>query len=119
MVKLPGQPTQGSQTGRPVMVLLDALSKRWTMRVIWELSQSGSSTFRELQSRCEDVSPTSLNQRIKDLRTLGLVSSGDQGYALTGQGQSLAQLLLPLGKWADRWADELTQEIKESGETPI
>ena len=111
MVKLPGQPTQSSKSGRPVMVLLDALSKRWTLRVIWELTHQGPSTFRELQARCEDVSPTSLNQRLKDLRTLGLVLSGDQGYVLTDHGQSLAELLLPLSQWADHWAEKLEPEI--------
>jgi DNA-binding HxlR family transcriptional regulator len=86
------------------MVLLDALGKRWTLRVIWELNRNGSSSFRELQTQCEDVSPTSLNQRLKDLRELGLVEHGAHGYMLTDQGRSLSKLLLPLDKWATSWA---------------
>lgn len=104
MTKLPGQPIRSSATGRPVMVLLDALGKRWMLRVIWELSRAGACTFRELRSRCEDVSPTSLNQRLKDLRNLGLIEPGEEGYALTPQGKSLSLLLMPLDDWANKWA---------------
>ena len=104
MTKLPGQSIRSSATGRPIMVLLDALGKRWTLRVIWELNRNEPSSFRQLQTQCEDVSPTSLNQRLKDLRELGLVEHGTQGYQLTDQGRSLSRLLLPLDKWATSWA---------------
>ena len=33
----PGRPVRGSQTGRPIMALMDLLGRRWTLRVIWEL----------------------------------------------------------------------------------
>ena len=89
------------------MVLLDTLGKRWTLRLIWELNQSGSGTFRELQARCEDVSPTSLNSRLKELRELDLIELGETGYALTKQGLSLSHLLKPLDQWANQWAKNL------------
>jgi DNA-binding HxlR family transcriptional regulator len=86
------------------MVLLDALGKRWTLRLIWELNRHGPGTFRELRARCEDVSPTSLNNRLKDLRDLELIELGESGYALTEQGRSLSRLLKPLDQWANEWA---------------
>ncbi|WP_367276280.1 winged helix-turn-helix transcriptional regulator [uncultured Erythrobacter sp.] len=89
------------------MVLLEALGKRWALRVIWELSNNNPCTFRELQSLCEEVSPTSLNNRLKDLRQLGLVELTSHGYALTNYGRSLSDLLLPLDRWANDWADWL------------
>jgi DNA-binding HxlR family transcriptional regulator len=104
MVKLPGQSVSGSTTGRPVMVLLDALSKRWALRIIWELHSKGPGTFRDLRSRCDDVSPTSLNRRLKELRELKLIELGDSGFALTQQGRSLTELLAPIDAWASRWA---------------
>ena len=104
MTKLPGQSVRGSTTGRPVMVLLDALGKRWVLRLLWELNRKGSGTFRELQARCEAVSPTSLNKRLRELRDLGLIELGDQGFALTDHGQSLSSLLNPLDRWANDWA---------------
>ena len=33
--KSPGQKVRGSQSGRPIMVLLDVLGQRWTLRVLW------------------------------------------------------------------------------------
>ena len=104
MTKLPGQAVQGSTTGRPVMVLLDALGKRWTLRLIWELNRNGPGTFRELRARCEDVSPTSLNNRLKELRNLQLVELGEKGFSLTEQGESLSRVLAPLDRWANQWA---------------
>lgn len=104
MTKLPGESVRGSTTGRPVMVLLDVLGKRWTLRLIWELNQNGPGTFRELRARCEDVSPTSLNNRLKELRELQLIELGESGFILSKQGQSLSRLLKPLDQWASKWA---------------
>ena len=109
MAKLPGQSIPTSTTGRPVMVLLDALGKRWTLRLLWELNQSWPCTFRELRARCDDISPTSLNNRLKDLRELKLIELGDSGYALTEQGQSLSRLLEPLDRWANQWAKQIAK----------
>jgi len=94
---------RGSRSGRPIMVLLDALGKRWALRVLWELS-AGALSFRALQSACEEVSPTVLNQRLKELKELGLVELGAAGYQLTGDGAALGEKLVDLDVWARRWA---------------
>lgn len=107
MTKRPGQAVRGSTSGRPIMVLLDILGKRWTLRILWELYQSESATFRDLRSRCEEVSPTLLNNRLKDLRALNLVSLESDGYALTKDGKSLSRKLAPLDAWASEWAKSL------------
>ena len=39
---------RGSTTGRPIMVLLDLLGRRWTLRIVWELREEPR-RFRELQ----------------------------------------------------------------------
>jgi DNA-binding HxlR family transcriptional regulator len=91
---------RGSRTGRPIMVLLDVLGRRWAMRILWEL-RDGPLTFRELQERCGGVSPSVLNARIADLRELSAIEK--DAYALTKAGQSLGELLLPLDGWAKRW----------------
>ena len=107
MAKLPGKPVRGSTSGRPIMVLLDVLGKRWTLRILWELSQEAAITFRELRARCEDVSPTLLNTRLKELRSLNLVAQDTGGYTLTKQGKSLTRKLAPLNNWANDWAQSL------------
>ena len=104
---LPGRPVRGSRTGRPVMALLDLLSRRWTLRLLWELRDERSATFRALRADLDDVSPSILNARLKDLRAARLIELDSSGYALTGSGAQLLALLLPLGRWADRWARTL------------
>ena len=78
------------------------LQRRWMLRVLWELS-FGALTFRELQGRCDEVSPSVLNQRLAELRAAGLVERGDGGYALTRLGTELVEAFAPLSKWALRW----------------
>jgi DNA-binding HxlR family transcriptional regulator len=100
----PGQRVRGSETGRPVMALLDLIGRRWCLRVMWEL-RDGPLNFRALQARAGGISPSVLNTRLKELKEVGLVSpSSDDGYALTPQGEQLQAMLLPLHAWAERWA---------------
>ena len=73
---------------RPIMVLLGLLEKRWALRVLWELRDERLS-FRQLRERCDDVSPTSLNQRLKELRSFGLVDLTDAGFGYTDLGKEL------------------------------
>jgi DNA-binding HxlR family transcriptional regulator len=96
------------------MVLLDVLGQRWTLRLLWELGQ-GSATFRTLRSRCDDVSPTLLNRRLKNLRELALVGLDDNGYTLTSLGLTLANKLSSLDSWANEWAEILEQQRQLSG----
>lgn len=97
------------------MALLDVLGQRWTLRLLWELSQ-GSATFRGLRARCEDVSPTLLNKRLKELRELGLVELGAEGYALTTAGMELAMKLASLDGWANEWAKRFHAPRQVSGD---
>lgn len=85
---------------RPIMRVLDLLSRRWALRVLWEL-RDGRLTFRALREACDDVSPSSLNQRLAELRGLGVVELGDDGYGLTASGVRLSRTLLELSRWAD------------------
>lgn len=100
----PRHPVRGSRSGRPVMALLDLLGRRWSLRVLWEL-RAGPMPFRALRAACEDVSPSVLNDRLRELREAGLVEHrAEAGYALTPSALELSELLLPLDAWARRWA---------------
>lgn len=114
MTKLPGTRVRGSRTGRPIMVLLDVLGQRWTLRLLWELSQ-GSATFRGLRTRCDNVSPTLLNKRLKELRELALIELHDHGYRLTAAGMSLAKELASLDGWANGWAAAIASGSESAG----
>jgi len=100
---LPGLPVRGSKTGKPIMALFDLLGRTWALGIIWGLSQTAC-TFRELQSRCENISPTLLNTRLKELQGTLLVEKTVQGYALTQAGRELFILIEPMGQWSKQWA---------------
>ena len=99
----PGKPVRGSDSGRPIMALLDLLGRRWALRVIWEL-RGDELTFRELQARCGNISSSVLNQRLAELRAAGILEARPEGYALTEEGARLLDLFPGLQSWADRWA---------------
>lgn len=84
------------------MALLDLLGRRWALRVLWELRE-GPMSFRELRARCDEVSPTVLNQRLKDLRGAAVIELDETGYALTASGKELGRQLLRLDRWAETW----------------
>jgi len=107
-LKIPslGTPVRGSKTGQPIMVLFDLIGRRWSMGILWNLSDKNC-TFRELQARCDSVSPTVLNTRLKELRAVGLVTNAENGYALTQAGHELYSHLEPLGAWAKNWTKEI------------
>src|SRR5213076_1545666 len=82
---LPGRPARGSKSGRPIMVLLDLLGRRWTLRIVWELREEPR-RFRELQDLI-GASPTIVNARLAELRKARLVDLDDKtGYRLTTLG---------------------------------
>jgi DNA-binding HxlR family transcriptional regulator len=93
---------RGSRTGRPIMVLLDLLGRRWTLRIVWEL-RGQPRRFRDLQDAI-GASPTIVNTRLAELREARLVELDDAaGYRLTTLGRELFELFLPLHAWSERW----------------
>ncbi|MFI6156898.1 winged helix-turn-helix transcriptional regulator [Kitasatospora sp. NPDC051170] len=101
----PGVPVRGSESGRPVMAALDLLGRRWTLRILWELSQAPAG-FRELQRRCERMSSSVLSTRLNELTEARLLTLHDDAYHLTRLGQALIEALSPLADWSRRWAEE-------------
>lgn len=108
-IPIPGQAVRGSKTGVPIMALFDLLGRHWAMGVMWTLCQHGPCTFRDLQSRCESISPTVLNTRLKELRQTALVDLGPGGYRATAAGRELYGLLRPLGAWSKKWAKRVAE----------
>ena len=94
---------RGSETGRPVMVLLDLLGRRVALRILWELHLAAEPlTFRGLQAAAE-TNPSVLNSRLKELRGAAIVEVVDDGYRLSPQGRLLVQHFLPIHAWAEQW----------------
>lgn len=100
----PGRPGRGTRTGRPIMVLLDLLGRRWALRILWEL-RGGPLTFRGLRARCDEMSPSVLNTRLRELREAGIIDDPSAaGYELTRHGRDLLRALKPFNEWAQAWA---------------
>lgn len=86
------------------MAAFDLLGRRWTMRILWALSQ-GPCTFRALAERVGEVVPSTLNRRLQEMKDTQLVlHDGVEGYQLTDLGQGLVDALVPLREWSNEWA---------------
>lgn len=84
------------------------------MGVLWTINEHGPLTFRDIQQRCDTISPSVLNQRLKELRKAELVGKSANGYVATEMGQKIHKLLVPLGSVAKEWGHHLAnQEEKE------
>jgi DNA-binding HxlR family transcriptional regulator len=97
------------------MALFDLASRRWTLRVLWELSEAGESlTFRELKAHCAEMSSSVLSRRVAELRDARLVERRADGYGLSHLGADLVTSLQPLLAWSRTWAKELQHATDES-----
>lgn len=105
-IPIPGSKVRGSKTGSPIMAILDLLGRKWALGIIWNMGDKPIK-FRELQSKCETISPGVLNSRIKDLKEAGLIIRTLEGYILDKKGLELQALLFPLGKWSNSWAEDV------------
>ncbi len=98
---------RGSRSGRPIKALLDLLGRRWTLRILWEL-RAQPLTSRALRTACDEASPTVLQARLADLREAGFVAlAAEGGYSLTPLGRELAENVLPLHRFAERWSKRM------------
>ena len=89
------------------MALLDLLGRRWALRILWEL-RDGPLPFNELQRRCDQMSPSTLSQRLADLTEANLIeSTADGAHRATRQADQLGQLLMPLDAWSKKWSRSL------------
>ena len=107
----PGKKVRGSTSGTPINALFDLLGRRWALGILWNMGEAPC-TFRTLQERCGDISPSILNNRIKDLREADLLEKTLDGYVLTLRGKELRTIILPLGNWSAVWSKEVFSYIK-------
>jgi len=104
-----------TSTSRGWAHLTDLFGRRACVRVLWEL-RAGPLKFRALQAACDDLSPSTLNQRLSDLREARLVVIEErQGYRLTPTGEELVERLGPLASWADSWSHRRAQKRGTDG----
>jgi DNA-binding HxlR family transcriptional regulator len=93
-----------SKENAAVSQLLAQLESRYAMRVLWALKDGHAQTFRLLQDSVGGITPNTLNTRIKELREVGLIDHGSDGYAVTAVGSDLLKRLSDVQAFANRWA---------------
>ena len=89
--------------------LLELLESRYAIRVLWALKDGHPQTFRLLQDSVGNITPNTLNTRIKALRLAGLMSHGDNGYTVTVMGADLLKRLNDLQAFAGKWLASQTK----------
>ncbi|MCK0167266.1 helix-turn-helix transcriptional regulator [Jannaschia sp. S6380] len=84
----------------------ELIGKRWTGAIIRTLFH-GKTRFREIADAIPGLSDRLLSERLKELRSHGVIEPrGDgQGYALTEKGRDLRLILREIAKWAHRWRE--------------
>lgn len=88
------------------MALLDLLSQRWALRLLWEL-RDGPRTSRSLREATA-ISPNVLQSRLDELRAAGLADLAKrEGYRLTDLGHELVAAFAPLYGFASRWSETI------------
>lgn len=93
------------------MAALDLLGRRWALRVLWEL-RDGPVGARELRERCDQVSPSVLYDRLRELGETGVVVRNGQQYELSPLGHELRVALEPLAAWSDKWARSTSERSR-------
>lgn len=84
--------------------LLERLERRYALRVLWALRDGHAQTFRLLQDSVGGITPNTLNTRLKELRDMGWLTHGHDGYCITPSGADLLKRLNDLQAFANRWA---------------
>ncbi|MBX9612633.1 MAG: winged helix-turn-helix transcriptional regulator [Burkholderiales bacterium] len=93
-----------SKENAAVSQLLALLEARYALRVLWALRDGHPQTFRLLQDSVGNITPNTLNTRLKELRAAGLMNHGTSGYGLTSAGADLLKRLSDLQAFAGKWA---------------
>jgi DNA-binding HxlR family transcriptional regulator len=92
-----------------VSQLLELLESRYALRVMWALKDGHPQTFRLLQDSIGNITPNTLNTRIKELRAAGLMLHGDTGYTVTSLGADLLKRLSDLQAFSAKWTASQTK----------
>ena len=96
----------------PVAKASEIFAQRWTPLIVRELLM-GSRRFSELRLGVPGIPTSMLSQRLRDLERVGIVArregktSGTTEYDLTQAGQELFEIVESLGRWGQRWANDV------------
>jgi DNA-binding HxlR family transcriptional regulator len=94
----------------PLEKLLNQISGRWTMYILWILDTNGKLRFGELKRQVEGISTKVLTERLRMLEQSGIIHRHYEAeippkvsYELTERGKELSEPLYQLCELATRW----------------
>jgi len=100
----------------PVRDILGRIGDKWSMLAILHLGSTDSLRFSELRKRIDGISQRMLTVTLRTLETDGLVTRTVYAevpprveYALTGLGQGLLGVVIPMGSWANAHAPAIAE----------
>lgn len=96
----------------PLEKLLNEISGRWTMYILWILDTNGELRFGKLKRQVEGISTKVLTDRLRMLEKNGIICRHYEAtippkvsYELTERGKELSKTLYQLCELATRWYD--------------
>lgn len=88
---------------------LDIIGRRWAGAIVRALL-AGETRFNDIAAAWPAMSHRVLSQRLKELEAEGIVARTVHDetpvrieYGLTDKGEALAEPVIALSEWADRW----------------
>jgi len=107
----------------PVKYALDVLSGKWTMYIMYILTENESIRFNELQRQVGGISALMLSRTLGELEKHGLVLRQEfqvvpphVEYSLTNLGRALKPALNSLGEWGHQvWIANDSPSSSQSG----
>ena len=98
----------------PIQSVFDTIADKWSVIIIYALSQQEQRRYSELQRKIGGISQKMLTQTLRKLEREGLVERHvypvvppKVEYSLTPVGQTLTELLKSFCQWAEAHGDEI------------
>ena len=96
----------------PVKTLMEILSRKWNLRVIFELTRTDALRFGKLKSKIGTITNTSLSSTLKELEDYGFLIRRQYNeipphveYSLTEKGQMLYPIFAVMRQWIQKYGD--------------
>ena len=90
----------------PLKGIIDVISKKWALLIINTLGNHGKLRFSQIMETLQGISPKTLSDTLKDLKTEGLIKRESFAeipprveYSLTHDGSELRKSIIPLLEW--------------------
>lgn len=104
----------------PFDVLINLISGKWKMIILWHLNKDGYKRFNELQKIAPDASSKVLSTHLRQLEKDGLISKTiypevppKVEYHITDLGKSLWPILLSMQGWSLDYLKKKGVEVDE------